>query len=107
LQKNTLKERLKNGEVIYGTSLGGCLEPEVPVLLAAAGLDFFFIDTEHSTTTYSQIQCLCRSGRGAGVIPLVRVTQNECSLISRALDVGAMGIIVPRVCQFRHPGASF
>jgi 2-keto-3-deoxy-L-rhamnonate aldolase RhmA len=27
----------------------------------------------------------------------VRVTQNESSLISRALDVGAMGIIVPRV----------
>ena len=32
-----------------------------------------------------------------GIIPLVRVTQNEPALISRALDVGAMGIIVPRV----------
>ena len=66
-------------------------------MLAAAGLDFFFIDTEHSTTTYAQIQGLCRTGRGAGVIPLVRVTQNESWLISRALDVGAMGIIVPRI----------
>ncbi len=70
-------------------------------MLAAAGLDFFFIDTEHSTTTYPQIQSLCRSGRAAGIVPLVRVTQNEPSLISRALDVGAMGIIVPRV----HSGA--
>jgi 2-dehydro-3-deoxyglucarate aldolase/4-hydroxy-2-oxoheptanedioate aldolase len=60
-------------------------------------VEFFFIDTEHSTTTYPQIQGLCRTARGAGVIPLVRVTQNEPSLISRALDVGAMGIIVPRV----------
>lgn len=97
MQKNTVKQRLKAGEIVYGTSLGGCLEAELPVVLAAAGLDFFFIDTEHSITTYSQIQGLCRTGRGAGLVPLVRVTQNEPSLISRALDVGAMGIIVPRV----------
>jgi 2-keto-3-deoxy-L-rhamnonate aldolase RhmA len=97
LQKNTIKERLKSGGVVYGTSLGGCLEPEISIVLAAAGADFFFIDTEHSTTTYAQVQGLCRTARGAGVIPLVRVTQNESSLISRALDVGAMGIIVPRV----------
>jgi 2-dehydro-3-deoxyglucarate aldolase/4-hydroxy-2-oxoheptanedioate aldolase len=97
LQKNTVKERLKTGGVVYGTSLGGCLEPEISIVLAAAGVEFFFIDTEHSTTTYAQIQGLCRTARGAGLIPLVRVTQNESSLISRALDVGAMGIIVPRV----------
>lgn len=97
MQKNTVKERLRAGGLVYGTSLGGCLEPEISIVLAAAGVDFFFIDTEHSTTTYAQIQGLCRTARGAGVIPLVRVTQNESSLISRALDVGAMGIIVPRV----------
>jgi 4-hydroxy-2-oxoheptanedioate aldolase len=97
LQKNTVKERLKAGGQVYGTSLAGCLEPEISIVLAAAGVDFFFIDTEHSTTTYPQIQGLCRTARGAGVIPLVRVTRNEPSLISRALDVGAMGIIVPQV----------
>jgi 2-keto-3-deoxy-L-rhamnonate aldolase RhmA len=97
LQKNTVKERLRTGGVAYGTSLGGCLEPEISIVLAAAGVEFFFIDTEHSTTTYAQIQGLCRTARCAGLIPLVRVTQNESSLISRALDVGAMGIIVPRV----------
>jgi 2-dehydro-3-deoxyglucarate aldolase/4-hydroxy-2-oxoheptanedioate aldolase len=97
LQKNTVKERLKAGGSVYGTSLSGCLEPEISIVLAAAGVEFFFIDTEHSTTTYAQIQGLCRTARGAGLIPLVRVTQNESSLISRALDVGAMGIIVPRV----------
>jgi 4-hydroxy-2-oxoheptanedioate aldolase len=82
---------------VYGTSLGEWLDPEVPVLLAAAGLDFFFIDTEHSATSYSQIKGLCRSARGAGVIPIVRVTENAPALISRALDVGAMGIIVPQI----------
>jgi 2-keto-3-deoxy-L-rhamnonate aldolase RhmA len=97
VQKNTVKELLNNGSIVYGTSLSGCLDPEVPIVLAAAGLDFFFIDTEHSTTAYEQIQGLCRTGRAARVIPMVRVTNNDPALISRALDVGAMGIIVPHV----------
>ena len=97
MQPNTVKQKLKAGECVYGTSLEDCLDPEVAVLLAAAGLDFFFVDTEHCTASPAQIQALCRSGRGAGIIPLARVTQNQPELISRALDVGAMGIIVPRV----------
>jgi len=97
LQKNIVKERLKAGGQVYGTSVASCLDPEVPIVLAAAGLDFFFIDTEHSAAGYAQIQPLCRTARGAGIIPLVRVTQNDYALIARALDVGAMGIIVPRV----------
>lgn len=97
MQKNTIKEQLRAGNCVYGTSLEDCLDPEMGVLLAAAGLDFFFVDTEHCTATYAQIQALCRVARGAGIVPLVRVTQNEPALISRALDVGAMGVIVPRV----------
>ena len=97
MQRNNVKEQLKAGQCVYGTSLEDCLDPEIAVLLAAAGLDFFFVDTEHCTASYSQIQALCRTGRNAGIIPLVRVTQNEPALITRALDVGAMGIIVPRV----------
>jgi 2-keto-3-deoxy-L-rhamnonate aldolase RhmA len=97
LQANLIKEKLRAGGTVYGTSLGDWLSPELPVLLAAAGLDFFFIDTEHSPTDYGQIKGLCRTARSRGVTPLVRVTDNSPSLISRALDVGAMGIIVPRV----------
>lgn len=97
MQSNAVKAKLRAGATVYGTSLGEWLDVEVPVLLAAAGLEFFFIDTEHSATSYAQIKGLCRSARGAGIVPLVRVTENSSALISRALDVGAMGIIVPRI----------
>ena len=97
MQENLTKKKLKIGECVYGTSLEDCLDPEMAVLLAAAGLDFFFVDTEHCPASPAQIQALCRSGRGAGITPLVRVTQNEPDLISRALDVGATGVIVPRI----------
>jgi 4-hydroxy-2-oxoheptanedioate aldolase len=97
LQRNVVKEKLKAGGTVYGTSLGEWLDPELPVLLSAAGLDFFFIDTEHSATGYDHIKGLCRTARSSGIVPLVRVTKNSSMLISRALDVGAMGIIVPGV----------
>lgn len=97
MQRNVVKESLHAGKCVYGTSLEDCLDPEIAVILAAAGVDFFFVDTEHSPATYPQIQALCRAARTAGIIPLVRVTENQPPLISRALDVGAMGIIVPRL----------
>ena len=97
LQTNTVKAELKRGGLVYGTSLADCLDPEMPLILAAAGLDFFFVDTEHSPAGYGQIRAICRSARAANVIPLVRITVNNSALISRALDVGAMGVIVPQI----------
>jgi len=97
MQKNTLKEKLRDQECVYGSSLEDCLDPEIAVVLAAAGLDFFFIDTEHCAAGYSEIQGLCRAARAAGIVPMVRVAQNEPYLLSRVADVGAMGVIVPRI----------
>jgi len=97
MRKNTVKEMLKAGECVYGTSLEDCLEPEMAVILAKAGLDFFFVDTEHCTSTYAEIQALCRAAHAVNIVALVRVTENRPELITRALDVGAMGIIVPRI----------
>lgn len=97
MNKNVVKQALRAGETIVGTVLELSLDPETAVLLSAAGLEFFFLDMEHGPVDYHQIQALCRAGRTAGVVPLVRVTENESHLITRALDVGAMGIIVPRI----------
>ena len=97
MRKNTVKEMLKAGKAVYGTSLEDCLGSEMPVILAKAGLDFFFVDTEHSPADYSAFQALVRTAHCVGIIPLLRVAQNRPELISRALDNGAMGIIVPRV----------
>jgi 2-dehydro-3-deoxyglucarate aldolase/4-hydroxy-2-oxoheptanedioate aldolase len=97
MRANRAKEALKRGECVYGTSLEYCLDPEMPILLAKAGFDVFFVDTEHTTADYHDIRGLCRTARDFGITPLVRVTQNEAPLITRALDCGAMGIVVPRV----------
>lgn len=97
MQTNTIKHKLKTGASVLGTCITDHTSPEIVTIFKAAGLDFFFIDTEHSVPSYRDIQTLVRAGRGAGVIPLTRVTQGEYFLIARLLDVGAMGIIAPRI----------
>ncbi len=97
MQKNSALQKLRAGECVYGTSIEYCLDPEISPLLAKAGLDLFFIDTEHQAASYADIRAICRTARDFGIPALVRVTQGEPALITRALDCGAMGIVVPRV----------
>src|SRR5258705_13341878 len=95
MPKNHAKAKLRAGECVYGTSVEYCLDPEISLLLKKAGLDLFFIDTEHQAASYADIRAICRTARDFEIAPLVRVTQGEPALITRALDCGAMGIVVP------------
>jgi 2-dehydro-3-deoxyglucarate aldolase/4-hydroxy-2-oxoheptanedioate aldolase len=97
MQRNSIKARLREGGTVLGTCLTDYVGPEVITVLKAAGMDFAFVDTEHSPTDYREIQTLVRVARAADVTLVVRVTQSEYFLIARALDVGAQGIIAPRI----------
>ena len=97
MPKNHAKAKLRAGQCVYGTSVEYCLDPEISLLLKKAGLDLFFIDTEHQTASYADIRAICRTARDFEITPLVRVTQGEPAPITRALDCGTMGIVVPRV----------
>jgi 2-dehydro-3-deoxyglucarate aldolase/4-hydroxy-2-oxoheptanedioate aldolase len=97
MESNTIKHKLKSGGTVLGTAVTDHVSPEIVTIFKAAGLEFFFVDTEHSVPSYRDVQNLVRAGRSANVIPLVRVTQAEYFLIARLLDVGAMGIVAPRI----------
>lgn len=66
-------------------------------LFAAAGFDYIFIDAEHGGFDLETIQEIVAASKSAGITPLVRVGESLYSLAARALDVGAQGIIFPRV----------
>ncbi len=96
MQKNTIKIKLQTGGTVLGTCISDCFNPEIVIALKAAKLDFFFIDSEHSRTSFADVQSLVRVAKAADVIPLVRVPQSEYFFLARMLDVGAMGVINPR-----------
>lgn len=96
MQKNKIKAVLQAGGSVLGTCITDCFNPEIVMAVKAAGLDFFFIDSEHARTGFDDIQNFVRVAKSAGVAPLVRVPQAEYFFLARTLDVGAMGVINPR-----------
>ena len=97
MQINRTKKLLQEGRVALGCSVSLSRSAEIPRMYAAAGLDWIFIDTEHGPFTVETIQDLVRSCSMTTITPIVRVADFQYSLVARALDMGAEGIIFPRV----------
>ena len=97
MRNNQSKIRLQNGEVVFGCALQQYRTTEIPRLLAAVGFDFLFIDAEHGGFDLETMQDMIDAANHAGITPFVRVGELQYSLITRVLDVGAQGIIFPRV----------
>src|SRR5882762_8606615 len=70
---------------------------EVAEIMAQCGFDWLSIDMEHSAITLDIAQDLIRTIELSDCVPLVRVGENDATLIKRVLDAGAHGIIVPMV----------
>ncbi len=97
MKSNALLAALKRGEVQYGCGFGTLRSTEFIRILGATGFTWTFVDGEHGSFTQETIQDLCQAGPAAGVTPLVRVGELQYTLVARALDVGAGGIVFPRV----------
>jgi len=65
--------------------------------MAKAGFEWLVVDMEHSVITCTVAQQLIQVIEGCGVIPLVRVGENNPNIIKRVMDAGAHGVIVPMV----------
>src|SRR5436190_4499215 len=96
MRKNYVKEKLKRGEVSFGTwlSLGDLYATRV---LARMGFDWLTLDIEHSAIDWSQAAMIFAAVSEAGCVPLARVPEGSHHYIKRVLDAGAWGIVVPMV----------
>jgi 2-dehydro-3-deoxyglucarate aldolase/4-hydroxy-2-oxoheptanedioate aldolase len=97
MRPNGTKEKLDKGETVLGCLVQHFRSPEVLRVFAAAGFDYAFIDAEHSGFDLETIQEMIQAAVQSGITPLVRVGEASYSLQARFLDVGAQGIILPRV----------
>ena len=66
-------------------------------MCAAAGFDFAIIDSEHGSGDLAEIEHHIRAAESFGMPAMVRVGTSQPIEILRALDSGAVGIVVPHV----------
>ena len=95
-QQPGLKARLLNGKVCSGPFLGLLTGGPAVQFLAGQGLDFFIVDTEHYIYSDLQVREMILAGRQAGIAPIVRVGE-PTQVVTRWLDAGAEGIVIPNV----------
>src|SRR5512136_1624974 len=90
-----LKERLARGERLLG---GGIYSgsPEI-VEYACRGLDWIWLDAQHSHADWQGLIHVVRAAHWIGVPVLLRTWTHDGGIIERLLDTGAEGIIVPMV----------
>jgi len=95
VRKNKVKEIMGKGGKVVGTF---CVSNSRAVIetLAASGMDYTLIDTEHFMTNPETIEQMITAAEAAGVTPFVRVQENV-HLIDRCVSAGARGVMVPMV----------
>jgi len=94
--EGTLRARVLAGETLFGLflDLGSPFSAEI---CARAGYDWLVVDLEHGAGTEAGLVGLLQSVEVGGSTAVVRPQSGERLRIGRALDLGAAGIVIPRL----------
>ncbi|WP_125613823.1 HpcH/HpaI aldolase family protein [Specibacter cremeus] len=95
-RRRPLRERVLTGERFCG-ALVRMPSEELVEMLAVAGFDFVLIDCEHGPADVVPLRQHIAAAAMHGIDVLVRVGEREDTLILRALDCGAAGIVAPHL----------
>jgi len=97
MRDNRVKDRLLQGEAVFGTMVFEFVAPGLPAVLAGAGAEFVIYDMEHSGISEAEFKRQVSYCRGLGIVPMVRPPEKTYAATARLLDVGAMGLIFQMV----------
>lgn len=80
-----------------GIMLSEFTEASMAIVAHASGCDFVIVDAEHGPFPVEAAAALCAAGKTSEVEVLIRVPDSGRAGITKALDMGAAGVVVPMV----------
>ncbi len=93
---NTVKQKLLRGEPVVGGTINTD-DPNIYCAMAESGFDFLWIEMQHSPLMYDDVARMIWACKDAPAIPFIRVPDATEGDIQKAVDIGALGIVVPMV----------
>jgi 2-keto-3-deoxy-L-rhamnonate aldolase RhmA len=91
------RQRIRQGDLVLGQMVLELFTPGIGQMLASCGLDFVIFDMEHGRCDITLLAEMVAACRGSDIFPIARVPDLKYAPLSRALDVGVRGVMVPRV----------
>ena len=89
-------QHLRSGRRLYGTAIGSS-SPLWPPAVKRAGVDFVFIDTEHTPLDRGTVAQMCLAYSVLGLPPLIRIPSPDPYEACQVLDGGAAGVLAPYI----------
>jgi 4-hydroxy-2-oxoheptanedioate aldolase len=101
MSKESLKARLKRGDVVLGP---WCVmpSPQMIEIIAQAGFDYVIVDLEHGPASFETAQDMVRAAQAQGAHAMVRLGQIDEGAILKSLDIGSDGVLVAHVESGEH-----
>jgi 2-keto-3-deoxy-L-rhamnonate aldolase RhmA len=97
MRTNTVKQKLARGECVYGTMIFEFNTTGIGRIVGEAGAEFVIYDAEHTGWSIETIRMLIAATQSSKALPMVGVPVGQETQLSRYLDLGAMGVVVPMV----------
>jgi len=94
---NGMKAKLAAGETVFGQMVLELFTPGVAPVMSNAGLEFVIYDMEHGRCDIHLLSQMITSCRGTRLTPIARAPDLGAAPLGRLLDVGAKGVMIPRV----------
>jgi 4-hydroxy-2-oxoheptanedioate aldolase len=92
----TIRRRILDGETLIG-AWTDMASPMATEITGRAGFDWLIADLEHGAGTEAGLMSILMAAELSGAAAFVRPQSGERLRIGRALDLGAAGIMVPRL----------
>ena len=96
LPENKIKKSWREGKPTFGIYMR-TPSPKMVEMLAYSGVDFVRVDLEAGNMNIETVENMMRAAHLAGITPIIRVPGSDERAIQHALDVGALGVIIPEV----------
>ena len=93
---NAVKEAAASGRRVRGVHFTFPAPTAIEVL-AKADLQFIYIDGEHGSFDWRDIEQACLAAESRGLTPIARIPDISTGTITRFLDRGVRGIVAPHI----------
>ena len=95
-RQNRILTALEKGEIPLGMQIYTG-DPSLIEILGCTGFDFYMLDMEHSRINVETMEHCIRAADAIGITTVIRVAENNPSLVRHSIEAGAQGVIVPHV----------